>query len=127
VTRRRSDHLGRRAGRCRKPSDELFPPGFWWWVRYHVALRAACYLTIRIRQPHLRVRVVEHIAVCWWRSCLAGGHPGGFDGVFRDYCADVEHDRDPQARDVDWDLHRVWTNHAVLIGGERDEVCWRPS
>jgi hypothetical protein len=81
---------------------------------------------IRIDQPHLRMRVVEHVAVNWWRCCLNGGHPGGLDGLFDDYCRDVERDVDRQARDMTWELHRVWTNHAVLLGDEPDEVCWRP-
>lgn len=46
--------------------------------------------------------------------------------LFLDYRADVERDADPEARNPDWGLHRVWTNHAALLGGERDTVCRRP-
>jgi hypothetical protein len=60
------------------------------------------------------------------RSCLNGGHPNGLDGFFRDYCRDVEHDVDRKARDTSWELHRVWTNHAVILGDELGEVCSRP-
>jgi hypothetical protein len=126
VKRRPSaQRLRRLAGRCRTPAGDI-PAELWWRLRYHAALRAACYLTIRIDQPHLRMRVVEHLAVCWWRSCANGGHPNGLDGLFRDYCRDVERDVDPKPRDTTWELHRVWTNHAVLLGGELDEVCSRP-
>jgi hypothetical protein len=123
------DHRRRLAGRCgyRGPSpDELIPDTLWWELRYHAAMRAACYVTIRIDAHHLRARVVEHVAVCWWRCCLHGGHPDGLDGFFRDYCRDVEHDVDRQAKDVSWELHRVWTNHAVMLGSDPDEVCRRP-
>jgi hypothetical protein len=116
----------RAAGRCARPNHSLDLQddlgGEWWRVRYHVAMRAACYLTIRIRQPHLRARVVEHMAVCWWRCCANGGYPDGLSGLFREYCADVERDVDVGTSDRDWELHRVWTNHAAVLGGDLDEV-----
>ncbi len=120
------ERLRRLAGKCRTPATRDIPAELWWQVRYDVAMRAACYLTIRIDQPHLRMRVVEHVAVCWWRCCLYGGHPEGLDGLFDEYCRDVEHDLDRQAREMTWEAHRVWTNHAVMLGGELDEVCPRP-
>src|SRR5690349_13445104 len=106
------------AGRCRQPGTGDIPSELWWQVRFHAALEAATYVTIRIQQPHLRLRVIEHVAVNWWRSTLYGGHSGGLDGLFDDYCRDVERDVDRQARDMTWELHRVWTNHAVLLGDE---------
>lgn len=117
----------RHAGAYQRPDpiDEV-PTVLWWEVRYNAAMRAAFYLTVRIDQPHLRNRVIEHVAVCWWRSCGAGGHPDGLDGIFREYCRDVERDMDPTAKDKGWEAHRVWTNHAVLLGDEADAVHPRP-
>lgn len=121
------ERVRRMAGRCRRPAPDDDPPAdFWWRLRYYAALRSTCYLTIRIDQPHLRMRVVEHVAVCWWRCCCLADHLIGLDGLFQDYCRDVERDVDRKARDTSWELHRVWTNHAVMLGGQRDEVCWRP-
>ena len=106
--------------------DDDIPPHLWWVVRYKVAMRTAFYLTVRISAEHLRARVVEHIAVNWWRSCCHGGHPDGLDGVYRDYCRDVEQDIDPKATDKTWEVHRVWTNHAAVLGGEIEAVEPRP-
>lgn len=102
------------------------PAEFWWKIRYEVALVAALDVNCRIDQHHLRVRVVEHLAACWWHAHLHGGHPDGFTGFLLDYSRDVERDADPGCRDIGWELHRVWTNHAALLGGEVDAVHPRP-
>jgi hypothetical protein len=89
-----------------------------WEFKLLVTLNTGTYLAIRLDEVELRARVVEHLAVGWWHGCQVGGHPGGFAGFFCRYTQDVERDADPTASDRDWDLHRVWTNHASLLHGK---------
>jgi hypothetical protein len=111
------------SARHRPGAPEPYPTELWWQIRFFAAMEAAYDITLRINQRHLRLRVIDHIAAHWWHAYTVGGQQRrGLKGFFLDYCRDVECDIDPQVYNRDWELHRVWTNHAAVLGGDLDRV-----
>ena len=94
-----------------------------WELRHHVALRAVYYLSLRLDDIDLRAAALDHVAAMWALSVNAG--LVDFDKFFVGYCNDVERDTVPEmmaTSDSSWELHRVWTNHALVLRGEQDTI-----
>jgi hypothetical protein len=91
-------------------------PCLMWELRYRVAARASYYLTIRIREPALRERVLEDIVGSWWRICMNNERRTGFGTFLAAYIADVERNVAQPGRDVDLACRNAWNDHALAIG-----------
>jgi hypothetical protein len=99
-----------------------------WEVRHQVAVRVGAYLAIHVRNLGLRKAVLEHITGSWTACVRNGGAARGFRAFFMAYCADVERDVDVSACKAGQhsaEYRRVWTNHALILRGELDEITPR--
>ena len=96
-----------------------------WEFRYLIAVRAALYVSIRVRSPLLREAVLHFVVVVVALNIKRHGSEMDFERFFSAYCKDVEADADPERLKTSQhtvEVERVWTNHAWTLLDELDQI-----